>query len=180
MTYKVILVIEDTEEFKKLARETFNKLFSPLMFAYVSTYEEAVNVLTKGAFKTKLPVFGVISDLFFPSDIDFRKEILETLPFSSKDPIGEHTKTLNMPPENPAGLGVARWCHEHKMPFILVSDGDRHRGQLGILRDYMLNRQFLDYDWDPLPKILVRGGSEVSKHHGVVWLEALIAVMTKL
>ena len=37
--------------------------------------------------------------------------------------------------ENPSGLDVARDCLEQRSPVMIISQGKRHRGNLGAVRD---------------------------------------------
>ncbi|MES2203531.1 MAG: hypothetical protein V4474_04390 [Patescibacteria group bacterium] len=156
-----LLIVEDSEEFAERARKAlWNTSLFPL---FASSYEEALDALEHGAeFQgRRIEVHAVISDLFFPSATDWCKELF-------------HGRILK---ENPSGLAIAKWCHEHRMPYILVSQGDRHKGELAILREPLKYMPFAGLDGDVLPKLLVRGGSQVDKNDPCIWLEAVIQVL---
>ena len=142
------LVIEDTPEFREVAERVYSKKLD-LNCTYVSNYHEAIDYLDNHR------VDQVISDLFFPSQIDFTKKLFEesesaTREFKELEGIWEIENARKMTfnaidsrrpyelftslSQNPSGIAIALYCMERKIPYSIISQGDRHKGDLGIVR----------------------------------------------
>lgn len=173
---KTILIVEDTEEFRTAAENAL-KHCTDLLVGFTSSYEEAMAALKDGLFPAKWKVDGVITDLFFPSETDWRQKMTSELPLSKKGMGLTESFFKGYPSENPSGLAVAQWCFDNNKPFVMLSQGDRHEGDLGKVRGAIIDRDFVGNKWDPLPNILVRQGSYVDKREPAVWLEALVRIL---
>lgn len=76
--------------------------------------------------------------------------------------------------ENPAGLGIASYCLEHSTPFVTVSQGERHEGNLAIVRKAVQEiKEFKGVSNDFLMYALLYGGGEVDKKKPQVWEDAV-------
>lgn len=173
---KTILIVEDSEMYRQIARRSLENCRG-FLIAFASSYEEAMSALRDGLFPAKWKVDAVISDLFFPSEMDWRMKMTSELPLSKQGMQSKGEFFTDWPKENPSGLAIAQWCFDNNIPFALVSQGDRHQGDLGKVRGAIIDRDFCGKDWDPLPKLLVRAGSNVDKANPSVWLEALVGVL---
>lgn len=113
------IVIEDNPLFLETAKKAFSKVENR-SFHYFSSYEDVMKYISSGT-KTD----QVVSDLFFPSEQNHRIG-------------GEYGVEENIPSkDNPSGLGIVKYCIEQNIPIILVSQGDRHIGDFGNVREWL-------------------------------------------
>jgi len=195
-----ILVIEDDQNFINVAKNTYmnDTNINP---KFASTYEEAIQYLND------LKIDGVVSDLFFPSKIDWKNEFLgefkeeldrvisyfynkcsseEEKQRMKKEYIDHNVKNFedfkNLD-ENPSGLGIMQYCNKNKIPYVIASQGERHRGKLGIVRravQYMKSFK-KSKDDDPLARVLIEAlpkssfeyNIETDKGNKETWIDAL-------
>lgn len=240
---KRILVIEDNPEFCAVAKSVYDSSrgIQPI---YASTFEEAMPYI-----KGEDRVDGVISDLFFPSQINWRqrfvsRSIIESVrvhrrfgsvsdisPLADKEfeqyerylkdkKIEQYERYLNdkkfkqyavgdrnpelflkvrqlkkflndlklaqenaeefiILKENPSGLAIAFHCLERNLPYTIISQGNRHRGDLGTVRHRLqradIFRQLFNTN-DPLSEMAFRNvcdADKSSKYHWELALECL-------
>ena len=177
-----ILVIEDThlETAKKALQDGEHS------FVFAATYEEAMEHFASGRIE------GVISDLFFPSQtnwgLHYNKRFLKRTrsePAFNKEMEGNpylgkilEMRTLS---ENPSGLAIVEHCLTNGIHCIVVSAGNRHRGNLAAVR-YTIPHltPFNTVDHDPLRKFVLGGGVEdPPKDNLETWTSALEHLVKK-
>lgn len=89
-------------------------------------------------------------------------------------------KQLNSRLENmkeyPLGLLIAEYCIKQRIPFIMVSEGHRHQGNLAIVRHAVQSDKLgqAAYQADFLPEVLLYRGGDVNKSDPQVWKDALL------
>ncbi|MCK4649822.1 hypothetical protein KAT36_01180 [Candidatus Pacearchaeota archaeon] len=98
-----MLVIEDNENHLTDAKNFFNGI-KEVDVHYATTFVEAEKFLGEYERNEKFKVDGVITDLFFPIDHEYRKEINE----------------------GPNGLVVAATCQRVGMPYVICTAGWHH------------------------------------------------------
>jgi CheY-like chemotaxis protein len=159
-----LLIIDDKNEYLKAAIDT---LRTDNEIVTATTYEEALKKLEG--------VEGVITDLFFPSSIDWMKFVksLTPLPQCDKRYLEFLSKTQECIKENPSGIGIALLCKNKGIPFVILSEGDRHSGSLGAVRHALIATGFITGGWDPLFYLLANHGDGINKREGKSWLYAL-------
>jgi CheY-like chemotaxis protein len=198
----MILVIEDNATYQEVAK----KVLGSDKVIYTSTLSEAKTILRN------LPVDAVISDLFFPEDenngdevkksfiaevnknSEIQKAELETklaedeFAYDYSESIDQTNFDFAKLDESPSGLEIACLCIDKEIPFIIVSQGERHSGNLAVVRSaaQVMTRlkimtqpfpgQPLEVSTDPLPDMLLYGGDEVDKAKEKTWIDALSAV----
>ena len=130
------LVVEDNSEFINVARSVYDNDPS-LITHYSSTYEEAFNQIKQKKFD------GIITDLFFPSNTISTKKIYSEIgrglglnPEQDYDQYKEPQSFAKLK-EEPSGLLVVEFCIEKEIPFVILSQGNRHHGELGAVRYFM-------------------------------------------
>ncbi|MDO8740526.1 MAG: hypothetical protein Q7J54_03040 [Candidatus Woesearchaeota archaeon] len=220
-----ILVIEDTPEFMEVAKSVYDN-DTNIIPRYASTYEEAIKILKE------TEVQCVISDLFFPSQIDWKgkyageieenrnsfvkeqRELLLTKyseeeikqaeeqvkqGLKPKNPFNFGSPRVQLSPaydfielieqqiqrtseyqglqENPAGLGIASYCLKNQVPFGIISQGERHRGNLAIVRQAVQEvKEFRNVNNDFLPYVLFcssDSNGEMDKRNPQIWRDAI-------
>lgn len=121
------VVIDDNPEFIDVARIAYGNI-AGLTPIYFSDYDSAVSYI--GLNRSK--VGRVVTDLFFPSlNIDWRDpRVLDV-----RDE-GYGIRSIDVT-GNPSGLGIAKHCSEKRIPFVILSQGDRHCGEFGKVREYL-------------------------------------------
>lgn len=160
-----ILIIDDNEEYLKVAIKT---LGNENGIVTATTYEEALGKIEG--------VEGVITDLFFPSLIDWTKFIknLSSLSQYDKKYIEFLSKTHELTiKENPSGIGIALLCKDKGIPFVILSEGDRHSGSLGAVRYSLIATGLITGSWDPLFYLLANHGEGINKSDAKSWIYAM-------
>lgn len=160
-----ILIIDDEEEYLKVAIETLGEKNE---IVTATTYEEASEKIEE--------VDGVITDLFFPSIIDWAEFIrgLPPLPHYDRKYIEFLSKTYDLNiKENPSGIGIALLCKDKGIPFVILSEGDRHSGSLGAVRYSLIATGLITDSWDPLFYLLANHGEGINKRDAKSWLYAI-------
>ncbi|MBU0957397.1 MAG: response regulator [Nanoarchaeota archaeon] len=168
-----ILVIEDVPEFADVARGVYDA-DDRVNAHYAANYEEAMAMLEKKKYD------GVVSDLFFPSETDFIKAFAGETD-SSKSAFGEeygrtYQDRFEKLDENPSGLAILQYGINHDIPTVVISQGDRHKGNLEVVRAVMgihplFSKQY--QEGDPLSWMFVNGGREVDKNNPEMWENAV-------
>ena len=183
-----LLVIEDDPKFLSVAKATYDTE-SNIQVTYAKTYEEALQ-----NFKLKKFDF-VVSDLFFPSESSWITEITDRITpnietclknVQKKMPwltLDHHQKNFDRYfssfkklTENPSGLGIAEYCYENRIPFTIVSQGDRHQGSLSIVRDILPYHPTISWDYclgDPICENFLYRGVNIDKNSASTWKDAL-------
>ena len=147
-----LLVIDDTPAYLEVAAAALGEY----EISFVSSYEAAAQAIESEKFH------GVISDLFFPSNTDWAEFVrtnLTTLSEYKTDERSSLREKLSIT-ENPAGLGIALLCKSRGIPFIIITDGSRHKGNFGELRNALIATGFITGGWDPLPKLVLYGNGQ--------------------
>ena len=185
-----LLVIEDNTKFLEVAKKAYGE--NDIYVAhYVSTYEDAIDYLDTH----KVDV--VISDLFFPARTDFRKTLVKeielglqamlekgkkfykTIGYDEEKITRDYHRQFEDLTEIPSGLEIARYCSKKDIPFCLASQGDRHGGDLAIVRATMRG---IESQWltdlkiskeDPFPDISVYDAGDVDKSKERTWIDAI-------
>lgn len=154
-----LLIIDDNDVYLKMATRVLEGYHEVVT---ASSYEEAIEKMQK--------VDGVITDLFFPSQINWFEEVKKMQPSGYETVYKESIqKSIKKGvAENPSGLGIALLCKERAIAFIIVSDGSRHHGDLGTVRDALLATGFVTQKWDPLPELLY-GMNGANKMDPMTW-----------
>ncbi len=189
-----ILVVEDNQEFIEVAKKAYE--YMGVKAAYASTYEDAISYLETH----KIDV--VVSDLFFPAKTDFRKTLLEEAKIGLQQRIGwfiekswdkyiEKEKTFfekyelrfSEFKEIPSGLEIARYCSKKEIPFCIASQGDRHGGDIAIVRQFIKFMPYLlkdinndaihKFSSDPFPDISVYDAGQVHKLIPDTWIDCI-------
>ena len=199
-----ILVVEDTPEFLEVSKKVYGA-DDKIVARYASTYEEAVEQTHQ-----ERPD-GMITDLFFPSQIswvdrvyqEIKSNIQREIDDFKKDQKSDYIllKDFRKLSENPSGLGILQYCLERKIPLVVLSQGERHKGDLAVVRRASRYISALSNaaEWadDPLPQfMLYRGmlseevsrearkvlqeGMAIDKGHGFTWQDAIHAPYTGL
>lgn len=161
------VVIEDCSGLLRIAKKAYEKR-EDLNPHYFSDYESAMNYMQNN--KVDL----IVSDLFFPAKVNFIEYFHKKMEKSELRPEAE-ADFLQLD-ENPSGLGIAEYCIRNKIPFILASQGDRHIGNLGIVRYALMSMPEFGKHFgghDCLPRMTVYGGAEVDKTEEKTWIDAL-------
>lgn len=179
-----IVVIEDNPEFLGLAQRIANSQ-SSLKSTFFQSYEPTITYLQNNS------VDGVITDLFFPAETNFRERMInEDNEIRTKLRL-ERPKlkliSVDLTPfrnlkENPSGLGIAKYCIDNEIPYLIVSQGDRHSGDLGVVREALnggmpqlgIKKSELTGipGYDKLPGMMLYGGSHIDKARENTWLDA--------
>lgn len=125
---KRVLVVEDLDIYT--AREALHD--GEYTFVFAETYEQAKILLDEG-------VDGIITDLFFPSDTDWTHYwAIKILTSPIYQAVDEEQQTnlleISIATENPSGLAIIKECIERKIPFVMVTAGNRHHGNLAKVR----------------------------------------------
>ncbi len=149
-----LLVVEDRPEYLRWAKLVFDALpkhkpEEQLSFyktkvelesvTYASTYEEALASLETGN------ITHVITDMFFPSETDWRQHFTNVMHDSSRYALCDHreeAEKFSELPENPSGIAVTLECWKRGIPSIVISQGNRHVGVSGTLRFALENMDF--------------------------------------
>ncbi|MFZ5955536.1 MAG: hypothetical protein ACOYT4_03850 [Nanoarchaeota archaeon] len=166
------IVIEDNPQFLEIAKQAYAGI-EGLNPAYFATYEPAIEYIQTNKDKIE----RVVSDMFFPSQKDWKHEIYNEF----KDRIDEYVqyalKDFKGLTENPSGIAIARYCAINSVPFILISQGDRHKDNLKLVRPLLKYFKELKCiatpKHDPIHSIAVYNGCEIDKSNPKTWLDAL-------
>jgi hypothetical protein len=154
-----LLVIEDNSHYQDVAKKAFSAI-QGIAISYASTYEDALPILHHKP-------DAVITDLFFPAKISVRENYIKIgktlglIPFDWDNPRYDRINMdataknfaetfVNWPGHNslipgsesfiePSGILVLEYCFDNNITPIVVSQGDRHKGDFGRVR------YFLDY-----------------------------------
>lgn len=188
-----VVVVEDSPEWIKVAKSVFDN--EPINVVYASTYEDAMSKIEE--LKEKGIKFKVVTDLFFPSEINFVERLLpmvkeniekekakiremiekaQGLPIArfyrgllrEFDEIPGEFEHLN---ENPSGLGIIDYCLNNKVPVLVLSQGNRHKGNLAIVRSAVGNPRILGTGLRLTDLLFRRDG--VDKRDPAVWWDAV-------
>lgn len=188
-----VLVIEDNPEFIRVAKSIFNN--EPISVIYASTYEEALEALRE--LKEKGSSFGVLTDLFFPSEINFVEHLFPKIKKGIEETKAKFRETLKQLEghtsalwfrekiagldevlwefehldENPSGLAIIDYCLENKVPILVLSQGNRHCGNLGIVRNAWAGSDILGASVGLIDFLFRRDGAD--KKDPVVWRDAM-------
>jgi hypothetical protein len=179
-----ILVVEDNLDFLEIAKRVATSRTN-LIPNFFQSYEPAIDYLKNNS------ADGVITDLFFPSLTDFRQVGLEQVykmlakisdsetPEAPGEKLIEVMKSFSELQENPAGIGMAKYCFDNKIPYIIVSQGDRHKGDLWTTREmsWYFPTGFLGkntYSGGPveIPDLMLYQGSHIDKSKEKTWIDA--------
>ena len=184
---KKILIIEDTSDYSDVAL----KVLATEEVSLATDYDEAIALLGKNRYDI------VLSDLFFPENSQVRgskaqvvlvklrewvnkwvdddyegKRVRAKNPKYSLDhAIIEMISIMDNATENTAlGLLIAEHCVVNKIPFSIVSQGDRHKGPLAAIRNSMAHCYQVG---DIFPTLLCLHGDQVDKNSPDTWLKAV-------
>lgn len=178
---KRILVIEDTPQFAAVAREVYDsdKL---IQAEFATDFEEAEERILRGGLD------AVVTDLFFPSRADHRRKFLDEVKETFQEyeagvdkgfpshMTNERLQEFGALSENPSGLTIAQICIARGIPFKIVSQGDRHRGDYATVRQALKYHKVFSRDFihlDPIYCDFYRNGNEVDKNLATTWREVL-------
>jgi hypothetical protein len=192
-----IVVIEDTPRFLEIAKQVANRKTS-LSSKFFQSYEPAIKYLKENK------IDGVVTDLFFPSELDIQKEILsneretrEKLRLE-KGISGEwallkyDVPTFGQLTENPSGLAIAEYCTNSHIPYLMLSHGDSHARNLQLVGEALahgglyqlgykkhiyagLIQGFTLYDL-----LLYGGGRNIDKAQEKTWEDAFNSIQAKI
>jgi hypothetical protein len=134
--------------------------------SYARDLPEALKLLNEGDFD------GVVTDLFFPSEegTDLRQYYAERA-----DDEDARQEILELE-EEPSGLRLAERLHDRGIPFKILSQGDRHRGDFGRIRRASINHPHLTpiFGNDPIARIAYqREDKPVDKTNPGTWIWVL-------
>mgnify|MGYP001563605405 CR=1 FL=1 len=206
-----ILVVEDNTQFTAAAKSVYDKQDSGVHTSYALTYEEAMAYLQSSRVDGVItdlffPSETNWADKFLP---EIRKESLKKMVEKGELPnilswsyerLSNYDKNLVVGfdlnaqrditvkdyrdvSENPSGLGIGLHCLQEKIPFIMISQGSRHGGNLGLIR-YALQycntfKRMLNNTNDPLPEMLLYQGvapsrnPKIDKGLEITWKDAM-------
>ncbi|MCK4552589.1 response regulator [Candidatus Pacearchaeota archaeon] len=129
-----ILVVEDNPKFLEVSKSVANQE-SGLNINYAVNYEEAIKLLDSKQIE------GIVTDLFFPAVTVSAKKIYE----KEGEKVGvirgrdrtHKSNPFNELSEEPSGLLIGEYALKKDIPFIIVSQGSRHFGDLGEVRYFI-------------------------------------------
>jgi len=183
---KKILVFDDTQANLVIAEELLKK--RGIEGIYLSDQADAIRRIEQEGDA----LYGVISDLFADASTDYVSLIKEDILFNYIAEViddvrdldwqhpdkkrftyaSESRDELRKVDENPSGLGVVETCYNLGVPVVLLSQGNRHTGNLGRIRQALkFSPKYLNLTGsdDPLYKMLAGGGVDQDKTIERTW-----------
>ncbi|MBS3094315.1 hypothetical protein J4474_01485 [Candidatus Pacearchaeota archaeon] len=134
-----LLVVDDNPQYLQVAKLVLERQ-SDLEVLYATNYQEASSILNKSR-----SIDGILTDLFFPDGEKDRELYTKSILMGAAEELGVNSNkqsrcankpipTLSELDEDPNGLRILDIAINKKIPYILLSQGDRHEGNLSTIR----------------------------------------------